>query len=340
MVVANRLPLDDSAAPDGACEWRRSPGGLASALHAILQQTPATWVGWAGGIGAAPALPDIDGVRMRAVAAGAEDDCAATTRASPTRRCGRSTTTPSSSRSSTAAGGRRTSGSTGGSPRPPPRWPSRAPWSGCRTTTCNWCPAMLRELRPDLLIGFFLHVPFPPPELFMQLPRRAELLRGMLGADLVGFQRPQAAHNFAQLATKLLGAAGHRRPDRASTGGRCGPARSRSPSTSPRCRRWPPGRTWSATAAQLRADLGEPAAGAAQRRPAGLHQGHRAPAQGVQRAAARRAGQGPRHGDGAGGGAEPGAGRAATRSCATGSSARSAGSTASTAGSASRRSTT
>ena len=41
VVVANRLPLDDNAAPDGACEWRRSPGGLASALHAILQQTPA-----------------------------------------------------------------------------------------------------------------------------------------------------------------------------------------------------------------------------------------------------------------------------------------------------------
>jgi trehalose 6-phosphate synthase len=65
-------------------------------------------------------------------------------------------------------------------------------------------PGMLRALRPDLRIGFFLHVPFPPPELFMQLPRRAELLLGMLGADLVGFQRAQAAHNFAQLAAKVL----------------------------------------------------------------------------------------------------------------------------------------
>ena len=65
-------------------------------------------------------------------------------------------------------------------------------------------PALLRELRPDLRIGFFLHVPFPPPELFMQLPRRAELLRGILGADLVGFQRSQAAHNFAQLVAKVL----------------------------------------------------------------------------------------------------------------------------------------
>jgi trehalose 6-phosphate synthase len=66
-------------------------------------------------------------------------------------------------------------------------------------------PQLLRELRPDVLIGFFMHVPFPPPELFMQLPRRVELLRGMLGADLVGFQREQAAHNLAQLAGKLLG---------------------------------------------------------------------------------------------------------------------------------------
>ncbi|MFD0788458.1 trehalose-6-phosphate synthase, partial [Micromonospora azadirachtae] len=65
-------------------------------------------------------------------------------------------------------------------------------------------PSLLRVMRPDLRIGFFLHVPFPPPELFMQLPRRAELLRGMLGADLIGFQRVQAAHNFAQLVAKVL----------------------------------------------------------------------------------------------------------------------------------------
>jgi trehalose 6-phosphate synthase len=63
---------------------------------------------------------------------------------------------------------------------------------------------MLRELRPDLRIGFFLHIPFPPVELFMQLPRRADLLRGLLGADLVGFQRPLAAQNFLQLTARLL----------------------------------------------------------------------------------------------------------------------------------------
>ena len=66
MVVANRLPLDDSAAPDGACEWRRSPGGLAGALH-ILQETPATWVGWTGRADDGPNLPDIGRVRLRTV---------------------------------------------------------------------------------------------------------------------------------------------------------------------------------------------------------------------------------------------------------------------------------
>ena len=66
-------------------------------------------------------------------------------------------------------------------------------------------PAMLRERRPDLRIGFFLHIPFPPVELFMQLPHRMEILKGLLGADLVGFQRPLAAQNFLSLTRHLLG---------------------------------------------------------------------------------------------------------------------------------------
>src|SRR5690625_2502352 len=66
-------------------------------------------------------------------------------------------------------------------------------------------PAMLRELRPDLRIGFFLHIPFPPAELFAQLPWRRELVRGLLGADLVGFHRPGGAQNFLWLARRLAG---------------------------------------------------------------------------------------------------------------------------------------
>jgi trehalose 6-phosphate synthase len=69
-------------------------------------------------------------------------------------------------------------------------------------------PMMLRALRPDVRIGFFLHTPFPPQELYMQIPWRRELIEGLLGADLVGFQVPGAATNFAGLARRLTTAVG------------------------------------------------------------------------------------------------------------------------------------
>jgi trehalose 6-phosphate synthase len=64
---------------------------------------------------------------------------------------------------------------------------------------------MLRDLRPDLKIGFFLHIPFPPTELFGQLPWRREILEGLLGADLVGFQMPGGAQNFIRLVRQRVG---------------------------------------------------------------------------------------------------------------------------------------
>jgi trehalose 6-phosphate synthase len=67
-------------------------------------------------------------------------------------------------------------------------------------------PKMLRMLRPDLTIGFFLHIPFPPVELFMQMPWRTEITEGLLGADLVGFHLPGGAQNFMILARRLIGA--------------------------------------------------------------------------------------------------------------------------------------
>ncbi|GLZ55716.1 hypothetical protein Acsp07_53330 [Actinomycetospora sp. NBRC 106378] len=71
---------------------------------------------------------------------------------------------------------------------------------------CQLVPRMLRELRPDLRIGFFLHIPFPPVELFLQLPWRREVVEGLLGADLVGFHTPGGAANFRWLAHRLCGA--------------------------------------------------------------------------------------------------------------------------------------
>ena len=49
-------------------------------------------------------------------------------------------------------------------------------------------PQMIREQRPDISIGLFVHIPFPSFELFRLLPWHLELIEGMLGADLIGFQ--------------------------------------------------------------------------------------------------------------------------------------------------------
>jgi trehalose 6-phosphate synthase len=63
-------------------------------------------------------------------------------------------------------------------------------------------PAMLRRLRPDLRIGFFLHIPFPNAQLFASLPWRRELVTGLLGADVVGFQLAEDAENFLAAADR------------------------------------------------------------------------------------------------------------------------------------------
>ncbi|MBL8910982.1 MAG: bifunctional alpha,alpha-trehalose-phosphate synthase (UDP-forming)/trehalose-phosphatase [Archangium sp.] len=66
-------------------------------------------------------------------------------------------------------------------------------------------PALLRQRCPEARIGFFLHVPFPAPEIFRILPWRTEVLRGILGADVVGFHTAQYAFHFAYACSQLLG---------------------------------------------------------------------------------------------------------------------------------------
>src|SRR5690606_18224480 len=64
-------------------------------------------------------------------------------------------------------------------------------------------PAILRELRPDVRIGYFHHIPFPPLEIFAQLPWRRQVVEGLLGADLVGFQRSGDAANFVRVVRRF-----------------------------------------------------------------------------------------------------------------------------------------
>jgi len=52
--------------------------------------------------------------------------------------------------------------------------------------------------------GFFLHIPFPPPDLFMKLPWRFQLLEAMLHYDLIGFQTTRDLRNFVQCIRTLV----------------------------------------------------------------------------------------------------------------------------------------
>ncbi len=65
-------------------------------------------------------------------------------------------------------------------------------------------PALIKERLPRVSVGFFLHIPFPSFEIFRLLPWREEILRGILGADLVGFHTFRYAHHFLDSTRHLL----------------------------------------------------------------------------------------------------------------------------------------
>lgn len=66
-------------------------------------------------------------------------------------------------------------------------------------------PTMLRKELPDARISFFLHIPFPPFEIFHLIPWRKEILEGLLGADLIGFHIYDYVHNFLDSVYNILG---------------------------------------------------------------------------------------------------------------------------------------
>ncbi len=68
-------------------------------------------------------------------------------------------------------------------------------------------PEMIRAKIPDATIGFFLHIPFPSYEIFRQLPRpwREVIIKGMLGADLVGFHTHDYTQHFIKSVKRTTG---------------------------------------------------------------------------------------------------------------------------------------
>jgi len=202
VVVSNRLPVDSQVGPDGSVSWVRSPGGLVTALESVMHGAEAAWVGWPGSADLELDAFDADGMRLVPVALSGIDleryyegfsnatvwplyhDVIAVPEfhrewwehyVAVNQRFAEAT-------AEIAAEG-------------------ATVW--IQDYQLQLVPRMLRSMRPDLAIGFFLHIPFPPYGLFSQLPWRGRIVDGLLGADVVGFQRASDAANFATAVRRL-----------------------------------------------------------------------------------------------------------------------------------------
>ncbi|GGS51758.1 trehalose-6-phosphate synthase [Planobispora rosea] len=200
LIVANRLPVDRV----GEDMWRRSPGGLVTAIAPVLQRREGAWIGWHGAPDERLDPFEHDGMHLIPVPLSEQEvelyyegfsnatlwplyhDVVATPVYSRALWDAYRLVNERFARAAAEAAA-----------------PDAVVW--VQDYQLQLVPAMLRRLRPDVRIGFFLHIPFPPGELFQQLPWRRELLEGLLGADLVGFQRPGGAANFIRLCRKTLG---------------------------------------------------------------------------------------------------------------------------------------
>ncbi|KAF5827092.1 glycosyltransferase family 20-domain-containing protein [Dunaliella salina] len=69
-------------------------------------------------------------------------------------------------------------------------------------------PSLLKAVVPKMKVGFFLHTPFPSSEMYRTLPVREEVLRAVLGADLIGFHTYDYARHFISSCTRILGLEG------------------------------------------------------------------------------------------------------------------------------------
>jgi trehalose 6-phosphate synthase len=204
VVVANRLPLDRVETPGGETEWRPSPGGLVTALEPVMKQADGAWIGWSGSAGEGPEPFDEAGMRLVAVSMSADEVaeyyegfCNATlwplyhdVIATPEfHRNWWDAYVLINQRFADAAAIEASSGAT--------------VW--VHDYQLQLVPGMLRERRPDLRIGFFNHIPFPGYEIFAQLPWRRQVVEGLLGADLLGFQRQGDATNFLRACRRAAG---------------------------------------------------------------------------------------------------------------------------------------
>ncbi len=206
MLAANRLPFSVHRGPRGL-ERRPSPGGLVSALEPVLRKRGGTWVGW----------PGVDLRRGERIATGGKPY-----RVAPVLL-------------SEAEVARYYHGFSNRT-----LWPlchsmpdrarfERRDWDGYDRVNQRFAEAILAEAGPadlvwvqdyhlmrtprflrraaaDLRVAFFLHIPFPPYDLFRLLPWEREILAALLDCDLIGFHVEGYLRNFFDCVERGLGA--------------------------------------------------------------------------------------------------------------------------------------
>ncbi|PRY69014.1 trehalose 6-phosphate synthase [Glaciihabitans tibetensis] len=204
LVLSNRLPVDRVVGPDGESSWQHSPGGLVTALEPVMRAADGAWVGWAG-------QPDLDldpfesdGIHIVPVPLSAlevENYYEGFSNDTLWPLYHDVIAPPTYHRewwdSYVLVNQRFADAAIASSA------PGAVVW--VQDYQLQLVPKMLRAARPDLTIGFFNHIPFPPYGIYSQLPWRTQIIEGLLGADVIGFQRTADAGNFARAVRRLLG---------------------------------------------------------------------------------------------------------------------------------------
>ena len=210
IVVSNRLPLTLQRTEEG---WKttRSSGGLASAMDPFLRKGKGEWIGWSGDAG------EQDNPERRAILAewAQKERCFAVDLSEEVAAGfyeGYANQTlwpvfhnfPSQLRFDARSWEAYVEANRIFSDKVVERYkPNDLIW--VHDYQLMLLPQMLREKLPDAAIGFFLHIPFPSSEIFPVLPRREELLEGLIGADLLAFQTHGHLQQFRAALLRVLG---------------------------------------------------------------------------------------------------------------------------------------
>ena len=210
LIVSNRLPVTFARTGDGSVELRRSSGGLATGLRGPHDQAGGVWIGWPGRMGELSAAERAECLRQLAAI-----------RTIPVEISERDEKMFYGSISNSVL------------------WPLfhdrldhlplrvegwdeyarvNARFAGItaaefREGDVVWVhdyhlchvPRLIRERVPRAPIGYFLHIPFPTPEIFLTLPARRALVEGILGADVIGFHTRRFLGHFAAVLRRIFG---------------------------------------------------------------------------------------------------------------------------------------